>query len=191
MRIWNAPAVVLYQFSRHFPACLLPITSPQGTALQSGNACKSVLRGTAVPDGLGGFRIDGVHPPLLPVEGPSCVGHFVIQIPCVGDLFGDVRSMGCDPGGDNALLHILYIGQSQMLGGSHLTQEGSAADGIGDVVITGSNVRDNGAQHIEGSAHADSLLNLHVGSNLIHLCCHTNLLDTVWHFSWTSVLANE
>ena len=90
--------------------------------------------------------------------------------------------MGCDPGGDNALLHILYIGQSQMLGGSHLTQEGSAADGIGDVVITGSNARDNGAQHIEGSAHADNLLNLHIGSNLIHLCCQTNLLDTVWHF---------
>ena len=35
------------------------------------------------------------------------------------------------------------------------------------MVIAGGNIGDQGSQHIEGGAHADALLHLHVGSDLI------------------------
>ena len=92
----------------------------------------------------------------------------------MGDALGDIGGVGSDLGGHDALLHIVHIGQSQMLGGGHIAQESctaggshSAADGSGDVVVTGGDIGDEGSQHIEGCAHADALLHLHVGSHLI------------------------
>ena len=62
-----------------------------------------------------------------------------------------------------------------MLGWGDIAQESSAAhggdgpaDGSGDVVIAGGDVGDQGAQHIEGGSHADGLLHLHVGGDLVH-----------------------
>ena len=117
-----------------------------------------MLRGTAVPDGLGSFRVDGALPLLLPVEGSPGVRHGIVHVPGVGNLLGDVSGVGGNPGGDDALLHIVHIGQGQMLGGGYITQERRAggcrdgtADGGGDVVIAGGNVRDDGAQNVEGA----------------------------------------
>ena len=74
----------------------------------------------------------------------------------------------------DALLHVVHIGQCQMLGGGHIAQESCtagrchcAADGGRDVVVTGGDVGDEGSQHIEGCAHADALLDFHVGGDLI------------------------
>ena len=92
----------------------------------------------------------------------------------MGDAFGNVGGVGGDLGGHDALLYVLHIGQCQMLGGGHIAQEGRtaggchcAADGSGDVVIAGGDIGDQRSQHIEGCAHADALLHLHVGGDLI------------------------
>ena len=41
----------------------------------------------------------------------------------MGDALGDVSGMGGDLGSHDALLHIVHIGQCQMLGGGHIAQE--------------------------------------------------------------------
>ena len=61
-----------------------------------------------------------------------------------------------------------------MLGGGHIAEEGGPvhgrhrpADGGGDVVIAGGDVGDQRPQHIEGGAHAEGLLHLHIGGHLV------------------------
>ena len=56
--------------------------------------------------------------------------------------------MGGDAAGDDALLHVVYVGQGQMLRRSDVAQEGRAihgrdgpADGSGDVVIARGDIR--------------------------------------------------
>ena len=41
----------------------------------------------------------------------------VVDVPGVGDALGDIGGVGSDLGGHDALLHIVHVGQSQMLGG--------------------------------------------------------------------------
>ena len=87
---------------------------------------------------------------------------------------GDIRRMGCDLGGNNSLPHIVHVRKAQMLRRGHVAQEGStigrrdgAADGCRDMVIAGGHIRNQRAQHVEGSALADGLLDLHVGRDLV------------------------
>ena len=53
------------------------------------------------------------------------------------------------------------------------------ADGRGDMVIAGCDIGDDGAQHIEGRAHADGLLKLHIGLNLVQ----RHMADKQWECS--------
>ena len=74
-----------------------------------------VLGLAAVPDGPGGVRVQGAGELGFPVQGPAGVGHFVVYLPGAGDALGDVRGVGGDFRGDDALLHILHVGQGQVL----------------------------------------------------------------------------
>ena len=92
--------------------------------------------------------------------------------------------MGSNAAGDDTLFDVVEVRQSEMLGRSDIAQEGSAvhrsdsaSDGSGDVVVAGSDVGHQWTQHIERSAHADGLLHLHVGSNLVH----RNVSGTLHH----------
>ena len=133
-----------------------------------------ILGQAGVTDGLCGLGVEGTGELCVPVQHTAGVAHLVVDVPGVGDALGDVGGVGGDLGGHDALLDVVHIGQSQMLGGGDIAQESrtahgcdSAADGSGDVVITGGNVGDDGAEDIEGRAHADGLLDLHVGGDLI------------------------
>lgn len=66
-----------------------------------------VLRGTIGTDRFGGFRVQGAFPLLFPVQGPAGVAHFVVDFPGAPDAFGNVRSVGGDFAGDDALFHVL------------------------------------------------------------------------------------
>ena len=133
-----------------------------------------ILGQAGVTDGLCGLGVEGTGELCVPVQHTAGVAHLVVDVPGVGDALGDVGGVGGDLGGHDALLDVVHIGQSQMLGGGDIAQESrtahgcdSAADGSGDVVITGGDVGDDGAEDIEGRAHADGLLDLHVGGDLI------------------------
>ena len=83
--------------------------------------------------------------------------------------------MGGNLAGNDALLYVVQVGQGQVLGGGYIAQEGrtvhggnGTADGSRDVVVAGGDVGDQRSKHIEGGTHADGLLHLHVGSDLIH-----------------------
>ena len=76
--------------------------------------------------------------------------------------------------GDDALAHVVGVGQAQVLGGRHIAQEACtlaggkrAADGSRDVVVAGGDVGYERAEHVVGSLVADSLLHLHLGLYLV------------------------
>ena len=90
-------------------------------------------------------------------------------------MAGDVGGVGRDLVGDQALAHILGIGQAQVLLGGDIAEHGSAipaghrrADGAGDVVVAGGDVGDQGAEHIEGCLAALLHLLFDVELDLIH-----------------------
>ena len=133
-----------------------------------------VLGQAGVADGLGGLGVQRTGKLCIPVQYAAGIAHLVIDVPGMGDALGNVGGVGGNFGGHDALLYVLHIGQCQMLGGGHIAQEGRtaggchcAADGSGDVVIAGGDIGDQRSQHIEGGAHADALLHLHVGGDLI------------------------
>src|SRR5699024_8143334 len=91
-----------------------------GTEFAAHGATVLVLGRATFADGARRFRIDGVLPLLFPIEGSARVGHGVVQIPRVGHFFGDVRRVRRDARGDDALFHVLHIGQREVLRGSDI-----------------------------------------------------------------------
>src|SRR5699024_1043448 len=133
-----------------------------------------VLGGAVGPDGLGRLGVEGAGPLGLPVQGAAGVAHPVVDLPGPAHPLGDVGGVGGDAAGDDALLDVLQVGQSQMLGGGDVAQDSCAvhggdgpANGRGDVVGAGGDVGGQGAQRIEGRALADRLLHLHTGGDLV------------------------
>ena len=81
-----------------------------------------VLRQAGIADGLGGLRVQCAGELCIPVQHAAGIAHLIVDVPGVGDALGDIGGVGSDLGGHDALLHIVHIGQSQMLGGgSHST----------------------------------------------------------------------
>ena len=93
------------------------VHAPDGAELAAHGAAVLILRRPAVSDALCRLRIYGALPLLFPVKGASGVRHGVVQVPCVGHLLGDIRGMGGNPGGDNALLDVLHIGGAKCSAG--------------------------------------------------------------------------
>ena len=90
-------------------------------------------------------------------------------------MAGNVGGVGGDLVGDQALSHILGVGQAQVLLGGHVAEHRRAiptrhgrADGAGDVVVARGDVGDQGAEHIEGRLTALLHLLFDVELNLIH-----------------------
>lgn len=76
-----------------------------------------MLRRSIVADALCRFGIYGAGPLLFPIKASPCIRHRIVDVPGVGNLFGDIRRMGCNPGGNDALFYILHIRKRKMLGG--------------------------------------------------------------------------
>ena len=101
-----------------------------------------------------------------------------------GAMAGDVGGVGGDLVGDDAVLHILLVGQAEVLLGRDVAEHRRAvpadhrrADGRGDVVVAGSDVGDQRAERVERRAVAvfdflvDLLLDLverHVAGTFDH-----------------------
>ena len=133
-----------------------------------------VFGGAACADGFGGLRVDGFQPLRLPIQFAARRGHAVVLLARAGNALGDVGGVGGDTAGDDALFDVVHVGQGQMFGGRDVAQEGRAvgrrhraADGGGDVVVAGSDVGNEGAEHVKRRAPADALLHFHVGGDLI------------------------
>ena len=110
-----------------------------------------VLGQAGVTDGLCRLGVEGAGELCIPVEDAAGVAHLVVDVPGVGDALGDVGGVGGNLRSHDALLDVVHIGQSQMLGRGDVAQEGcaahgrdSAADGSSDVVIAGGDVGDEG-----------------------------------------------
>ena len=86
-----------------------------------------ILRQAGIPDGFGGLGVQGAGELGIPVQHAAGIAHLVVDIPGMGDALGDIGRMGGDLGGHDALLHIVHVGQSQMLGGGNIPAKIPAA----------------------------------------------------------------
>ena len=83
--------------------------------------------------------------------------------------------MGRDLAGNDALAHVIFIRQAQVLRRCNVAQEvraglcgDGAADGRGDMVVTRCNVGNERPEDIERRSMAKALFHLHIGRNLVH-----------------------
>src|ERR1700687_955543 len=109
-----------------------------------------------VMHGFGGFGIERKLKLFIPIEEEAGITESVIAITRTGTMASNVGSMGGNFVGDNALLHVLGIGQAEVLLGSDVAKHGSAvpadhggSDSAGDVVVAGGDVDDQRAEGIE------------------------------------------
>src|SRR5690606_11210715 len=92
-----------------------------------------------------------------------------------GVALGQVGGVGGDLVGDDAVFHVLTVGQAQVLLGRDVAEHGGAepadhgrADGAGDVVIAGRDVGGQRAEGVEGRLVAVLQLLVHVLLDLVH-----------------------
>ena len=111
----------------------------------------------------------------VPVEGVAGAAEFVVAVAGARAVAGDIGGVGGDLVGDQAVAHILRIGQAQVLLGGHVAEHRRAvpaghrrADGAGDVVVAGGNVGHERTEHVEGRLGALLHLLAHVELDLIH-----------------------
>ena len=115
------------------------------------------------PRRLGG--IDGQPGLRLPVEFLPGARHLEVPLGGAGDALGDIAGVRRDARGDDAEVHVLGARQAQVLRGGDVAQEvdaggrryGAPYRGR-DVIVAGSDVRNEGPQRVEGRAAADLLL---------------------------------
>ncbi len=67
--------------------------------------------------------VEGAGELRIPVEDAAGIAHLVVDVPGVGDALCDVSGVGGDLRSHDALLDVVHIGQSQMLGGGDVAQE--------------------------------------------------------------------
>ncbi len=134
-----------------------------------------MLRCPVCTDLFRSFRIHGTCPLGFPIQLPPRIRHPIVLIHGAPHTLGNVCRMGGNLRRHDALLHILEIRQRQMLRRCHIAEEGRAicrcngtTDGCGNVIIARCNVGHQRPQGIERRTLTDGLLDLHIGSNLVH-----------------------
>ena len=133
-----------------------------------------IFRCSFVSNLLGSLGVKGTFELCVPVEIPSCIRHLVVNIPCAGDSLRNIRRMSRNLRCNYSLLNIVKVRKCKVLCRSNIAEECRAAhsrhgssDCRCDMVISGSNICNKRSQYIEGSAHTDSLLYLHIGCHLV------------------------
>jgi hypothetical protein len=142
--------------------------------------------------------VEGELELLAPVEGAAGAGHRVVPGAGARTEADDIGGMSGETGGDHALPNVLLIGQAQVFGGCYVAEEIGARHagdrtpyGAGDVIVSRSNIGDDGSQHVEGRAVAEALLEQDIGRHLIewevagpfHHGLHTGLPGAEHQFS--------
>ena len=133
-----------------------------------------ILRTAAVADCSCSIRVKSTGVLCFPVQFLACISHFIINISCTRDTFGNVCSVGGNLRSNDTLFYIVYIWQCQMLGRCYVAKESStvhgsncASNGSSNMVISRSNICDEWSKCVEWSAHTDALLNFHIGCDLV------------------------
>jgi hypothetical protein len=118
--------------------------------------------------------VEGELEVLLPVERRARLGEVVVPVARAGDAERHVGRVRRDLVGDAALLHVVHLGQAQVLFRGHVAQHARAvvpgrrgADGAGDVVVAGEHVGHERPEHVERRAMTDGALQLHVELDLV------------------------
>ena len=85
-----------------------------------------MLGGAVVTYCFSRFGVNGTFPLGFPIKCTSCVAHFVIDITGSADALGNIRRMSRYTACDDALLNVVEIRESKMLGRSYIAEESGA-----------------------------------------------------------------
>ena len=120
-------------------------------------------------------RVQGQVELVLPAELKAGLGQGVVADLRRRVAFGQVGGVGGDLVGDDAFLHILAVGQPQVLFGRHIAQHGRAvpadhrrADARSEVVVAGGDVRHQRPQGVERRFVAVLQLLVHILLDELH-----------------------
>jgi len=104
----------------------------------------------------GAFGVEAEVELIFPAEFESCLAEGVVSDLRTGEAFGQVRAVGGDFVGDDAVAHVLFVGQAEVFFRGDVAEHGGAvpadvggADGRGDVVVGRGDVGDQRAECIE------------------------------------------
>ena len=93
---------------------------------------------------------------ILPAELIARLTHSVVAVVCAWVSLGEVGRVGCELEGDDTLLDIVLVGQTQVLLAGHVAEHRSATPrnhsttyGTGYVVIAWGNVSDQRTERVE------------------------------------------
>ena len=138
-------------------------------------AFESVLRKRLIVVAAGRFWIQRQAKLLVPVESKSSSRKSVVANPCILAVPSQICGVGGDLVGDHALLHILCIGQAEMLLGRYVTEHCGTApasqrctNGTSDVIVAWRDIGDQWPEHVERRLVAFFHLPFHVHVDLIH-----------------------
>ncbi len=111
---------------------------------------------------------------LLPVQCGTCLGQFIVTVTSPRNAQCDVRGMSGNLVGDAALLHVVFLWQTEMFFWRDIAQHAGAVpcgigrtDTAGNVVVAGEHVCHKRAQHVERRTVAQPALKFHVEFDLI------------------------
>ena len=128
-----------------------------------------------IVEGAGGIRVQPEVELVFPAEFKTRLGQRIIADLRPRVPLGQIRRVGCDLVGNDAGLHIIPIGQAQMLLGCDIAEHGAAepadhrrTDAAGDVVIARSDIGGQRPQGIEGCLIAALQLLVHVFLDQLH-----------------------
>ena len=123
-------------------------------------------------------RGDGVEAEvelILPAELEAGLGEGVVSVLGTGVSLGEVGGVGRDLVGDDAILHILLVGQAEVFLGRDVAEHGAAipadhggSDAAGDMVVAGGDVGGEWTERVEGSLVAPFELLGHVLLDHVH-----------------------
>src|SRR5574344_302618 len=134
------------------------------------------------PDGIGSLiifecalRIKREVELIFPSEVITCLAQRVVTDTGTGMTFGYIGSMGGNLISDDAVAHILLVGQGKMFLGCYITEHRrpqpsyqSSSDGTGDMVVARGNIRHQRAEGIKRSLMAFFQLACHILTYLLH-----------------------
>src|SRR3546814_448817 len=105
----------------------------------------------------GGVGVEGEVELVLPPELEAGLRERVVPVAGVGVALGDVGGVRGDLVGDHALLHVIAIGEAEMILGGHVAEHrravqptGRGADGGGAVVVAGAPAGGERAHRVYG-----------------------------------------
>ena len=136
---------------------------------------RSLLRERLIMKFPSSFRIQRQVELILPSEFKARFRDRVVAVLRAGMAFGQIRRVGGDLVGDDAVFDVFFVRQTEMFFRRDVTKHGAAvpadhrrADRAGDVIVAGRDVGGERAERVERRFVAPLELFLHVLFNHVH-----------------------